>query len=74
MLGIKFLILTPINWKVFSVLTERFRVINIACEVAKEVLLSHWSGKVKVFKNLKWPTCGEDNLDRFLKQSSVGIW
>ena len=43
-------------------------------EVAKEVLLSHWSGKVKVFKNLKRPTCGEDILDRLLRQSPVGVW
>ena len=49
-------------------------VINIACEVAKEVLLSHWSGKVKVFKNLKRPTCGEDILDRLLRQNPVGVW
>ena len=50
-------------------------VINIACEVAKpEVLLSHWSRKVKVFKNLKRPTCGEDISDRLLRQIPVNVW
>ena len=42
-------------------------------EVAKEVLLSHWSGKVNVFKNLKRPTCGEDRLDRLLRHYMTGI-